>query len=290
VPLIIYLVSLIVLAGSTYARMALEGAALESVWGLVVFLLAFLIPFIGFAWAAVTAWRRLARMKQTVRAAGSSHPRVWRLLWSNMTEAGQIVILVTALPVLLWGVVVEIPTAAATVREAKAMLISSPPRYRIWYSKPTGRVLHVAGELTHGIADAVAHALRANPATRLVILDSPGGLVEEGMRLAGIIRQRGLDTGVDEHCASACTFAFMGGVQRVIFPPGRLGFHGCRDLLQFVPCDSRDGRSFLIAKGVNADFVLKGLLDTAPTTIWYPSTDELIRAGVVTKVGREVLR
>jgi hypothetical protein len=280
-------VSLAVLAGATYARMALEGAALQSVWGLAIFLLAFLIPFAGFAWAAVAAWRRLARMKQTAAAAshaGSSHARAWRSFWSNLAEAGQIVILLTALPVLLWGAVIEIPTAASTVREAKEMLIPSQPRYRIWLSKPTGRVMYVEGALTDGIAQAGAQAVGIGPSTRLVILDSPGGDLDEGIRLAAVIRQHGLDTGVDRHCASACTFAFMGGVQRVVFPPGRLGFHGCRDLLRFLPCNGTEARSFLTASGVDPSFVRKGL-GVDSDRIWYPSTDELIRAGVVTKIG-----
>lgn len=287
-PLVVYVVSLVVLGGATYARMALEEAALRSAWGLVIFLLGFLIPFASFVWATVFAWRRLAGAKRAALTADSSHPRLWRFLWSNLAEAGQIIILVTALPVLLWGAVIELPTAAATVREARGMLTPSPPRYRIWYSKPDGRVLHVEGELTDGIAEAVSQAINVSPSppTRLVILDSPGGLVEEGMRLAGIIRQHGLDTGVDRRCASACTFAFMGGVQRVLFPPGRLGFHGCHDPLWFVPCDSAEGRAFLTSNGVDPNFVRQGLVRTAPDTIWYPSTDELIRARIVTKIGK----
>ena len=40
-----------------------------------------------------------------------------------------------------------------------------------------------------------------------------------------MFRERKLATRVDGDCASACTFAFLGGVERSISPGGRLGFH-----------------------------------------------------------------
>jgi hypothetical protein len=40
-----------------------------------------------------------------------------------------------------------------------------------------------------------------------------------------MIQQRRLATRVEAGCASACTIAFLGGVERSISPGGRLGFH-----------------------------------------------------------------
>ena len=60
---------------------------------------------------------------------------------------------------------------------------------------------------------------------RTVILSGPGGRASVGFALFQMFRERKLATHVSSTCASACTIAFLGGVERTVSPSGRLGFH-----------------------------------------------------------------
>ena len=64
----------------------------------------------------------------------------------------------------------------------------------------------------------------------LIVLSSPGGLVWEGLQIAGIINDKGLNVYVpkssgkrDGNCASACSFMFFAGATRNV--EGKLGVH-----------------------------------------------------------------
>jgi len=68
----------------------------------------------------------------------------------------------------------------------------------------------------------------------VVLLDSPGGLVQQGLQLGEYFYQARIPTMIlkNDSCASACTFAFLGGhdpisgrPMRVLADGGRLGFH-----------------------------------------------------------------
>jgi hypothetical protein len=64
-------------------------------------------------------------------------------------------------------------------------------------------------------------------ASATVILDSPGGLLLEGMALGRLIRQLGFSTAVARGgvCHSACVFALLGGVFRYAAPQSSIGVH-----------------------------------------------------------------
>ena len=72
-------------------------------------------------------------------------------------------------------------------------------------------------------------ALR-NHKINLIVLSSPGGLVWEGLSIAGIVHDKGLNTYVPKNslngqgiCASACSFMFFAGKNRAA--NGKLGVH-----------------------------------------------------------------
>jgi hypothetical protein len=62
---------------------------------------------------------------------------------------------------------------------------------------------------------------------RVAVLDSPGGVIYEGARLAQEFRRRGLTTYVPDGaaCLSVCTLAFQGGARRVSHPGAVFGYH-----------------------------------------------------------------
>jgi hypothetical protein len=150
-----------------------------------------------------------------------------------------------------------------------------------------GRTLHVEG--TYGLRseDAVRRALAENRNLRDVVLAGPGGRAATGFELFRMFRERKLATRVDAGCASACTIAFLGGVERTVGPKGRLGFHrasfpgmGDNDMY-----DSNRGiRRFLIYSArLTPDFADR-VFETPADSIWVPTREELLAGKVITRV------
>lgn len=154
---------------------------------------------------------------------------------------------------------------------------------------PDGSTLTVEGSYGTGSEEAVRRALQQNPNVRTVVLSGPGGRVSTGFDLYHLFRERKLATRVDKGCASACTFAFLGGVERSLAPGGRLGFHrasfpgmGDNDLYE----SNRDLRRFLIyGVRLTPEFVNR-IFDTPPDEIWVPNQQELLAGRVITLVNR----
>jgi hypothetical protein len=84
------------------------------------------------------------------------------------------------------------------------------------------------GEIVKGDQSKLRAFLEAHPRHPAAIaFHSPGGLAVEGMSIGYFIRKQGLATRVGDAatCASACVFAFLGGVIREAAPSARLGVH-----------------------------------------------------------------
>jgi hypothetical protein len=146
-----------------------------------------------------------------------------------------------------------------------------------------GRTLVLDGRL--GIRDAqqVKDALDANPTIRTVVTAGPGGRLGTAYQIYQLIRARRLNTRAIRTCDSACTMMFLGGVQRSLGSAGRLGFHRT----SFPGMDEAeldDGnrylRDFLFYAGIETSFVRK-VMDTPPGSIWVPTPEELLDAGVI---------
>lgn len=68
------------------------------------------------------------------------------------------------------------------------------------------------------------------PNVKTIELNSYGGLVEAGYKIAELVRERGISTNVrkDARCASACTLIYQAGVHRSAHPTVRFLYHGAR--------------------------------------------------------------
>jgi hypothetical protein len=93
------------------------------------------------------------------------------------------------------------------------------------------------GRIDEGAAERLRDELaRREIGSARVYLNSPGGLLLEGMELGRLIRRRGFSTYIGRQggngtealagsCSSACVFAFIGGVFRFAPPQSRIGVH-----------------------------------------------------------------
>jgi hypothetical protein len=154
---------------------------------------------------------------------------------------------------------------------------------------PDGDTLYVEGSYGLGGEELVRRALDQNPGIRTVVLAGPGGRISVGFELYEMFRERKLATRVDDECASACTFAFLGGVERSISPGGQLGFHrgsfpGLSDNDMYE--SNRDLRRFLLNHARLTPQFVDRVIATPPDEIWVPTPQELLAGRVINRVNR----
>jgi hypothetical protein len=192
---------------------------------------------------------------------------------------GQFLIVSSSLLLVPAGVLLEAPRVTALAADA----VSATPEasWQVVATSPT--VLQIRGFFTVGIGEAVERAIEQHPALNLVVLDSPGGNVFEGVRIARAIRAHHLSTVTHTVCASACTLAFSAGGERILDRGARLGFHRCSDGVWYEDCEdgTRAGERLLVTNGIDANFVTKAF-HVPYSDMWYPSVTELQAAHVIT--------
>jgi len=154
---------------------------------------------------------------------------------------------------------------------------------RMTVSKDGGR-LHVDGNIAAGAAERFEGLLRESPAVKEVLLTSRGGRMLEAERMAALIRARGLDTRVHDHCLSACTSLLLAGRTRTAPETAKIGFHqpSFPGLSAYDLNDAIERtRAEYLAAGVEGQFVRRALA-TPAQTMWFPGPEELVEASVLT--------
>jgi hypothetical protein len=152
-----------------------------------------------------------------------------------------------------------------------------------------GTEVEVAGGLAFGTAQKLETLLDATPTIQLVQLNNIGGWVSEGAALEKVIEMHHLSTYTRGACVSACLLAFMGGQERYLARQGKLGFHEAS--VSGVGGDvasegNNQFRQVFASKGLPTPFINRALA-TPPSSMWYPTQQELLDAHVITAVVNE---
>jgi hypothetical protein len=147
-------------------------------------------------------------------------------------------------------------------------------------------VLYVSGAYGTHSEEPVRRALEQNKGIREVVLEGPGGRAAVGFELFRLFRERKLATRVETACASACTIAFLGGVERTVSRSGRLGFHrasfpGMGD--EDMHDANRDIRNFMVYSARLTPEFARRVIETPAESIWVPTHEELLAGKVVTR-------
>jgi hypothetical protein len=225
--------------------------------------------------AAVDVWWRIG----VWRAAGNHSARRGRRFWAGVARV-----------MVILGFLGFAATTAKTIPQiVEYWLIAcgdpSVGKHQLHIHRG-GTELEYVGGITFGATDEVRKLLDVDPAIRVIHLTSPGGRIGEARKLRDFIRERRLVTYAASECASACTLAFMGGVQRFIAPEAKLGFHRGRfpGLTEEELADvNKAERRWLIDAGVSSWFANRAY-STPSDSVWWPTLEELKRAGVITGI------
>jgi GYF domain 2 len=151
---------------------------------------------------------------------------------------------------------------------------------------PGGREVEIRGTLEAGVAARLEKVLRDHPGVRFVHLNSPGGWVTEGERLARVIHARRLGTYTATGCYSACVLAFAAGQPRVLDPDARLGLHSSsgRDADPMVATLGNElYQKVLLRYGVSRSLAAMSTA-TPSSDIWMPDPQQLLAGHLVDRI------
>jgi hypothetical protein len=242
------------------------------------------IPLLDAAWEIALIAATLLLTLTTIaliRALRGKELRIgrWKFYGRN-TE--QLVAILLLAPAWVLTVFHAAPVIGASALDTFRM--RPVPVWNIRYDD-RARTIHLSGGYGPGVARDLVEYLAAHHEAVAVELSGPGGRLREGMEIAELIEKRGLSTIVNKRCASACTFAFAGGKERIVAGNGVLGFHASRGpsvLLEWLK-DTNLEDAFRKQRGLDDQFIARA--NAVPcNAIWYPTHDELMAAGVVTAI------
>jgi hypothetical protein len=145
-----------------------------------------------------------------------------------------------------------------------------------------GRItIVIAGKINPGDTDAFAAELKqANQAGKSVAnvsLDSLGGNLLEGVKLAGAVRFGKISTNVEKTCASACFLVFAAGNTKSANYTAQIGVHGASEIsgAETVQSDAATVSMAKIAKKLNVPAAIIGRMVVTPPSemVWLSAAD-----------------
>jgi hypothetical protein len=135
----------------------------------------------------------------------------------------------------------------------------------------------------------------------LLVLDSPGGALIQSLELGNVVRGAGLATTVRAYdaktarfraggeCASACVYAFLGGVERTAGEGARIGVHQPYTAGDTWALSAQDGFSLMTQVAVHVKHLCGSLellipaMRTPPQQMHWFTQSELTRYAVITR-------
>lgn len=152
-----------------------------------------------------------------------------------------------------------------------------------------GSLVQLKGAIDFGLTRDLTALLEQQALIRTIQLESGGGRVAEGRGIAMLINRYGLATYTRGNCLSACTLAYMSGVQRSLGPNARLGFHSYRLnsplVALFLDPEEEMRKDMARFEGRNIEpTFLERIAATPHSDMWYPSHAELLAANVVHEI------
>ena len=165
---------------------------------------------------------------------------------------------------------------------------------RLTLTQESGATWRLEGGISPGDAERIQDRIaEVQPRPERLILQSPGGSVQDALRLGRFLRQEGIGTEMlsGEYCYSACPYLFAAGATRSLEEGAQLGVHqhyfGKSTILPaFVAVeDIQRGQgevmTYLDEMGIDP-LVMQHALTTPPDEIYVLVSEEIERYGFAT--------
>ncbi len=172
--------------------------------------------------------------------------------------------------------------------------LGAPIRFEL---APDGRMM-ATGSIVPGSADAFASEIEKRGSyIKTVVLHSPGGSVQDALRIGRLIRERKYNTEVPDgsYCASSCPLIFAGGIERIAGQKAAIGVHQVSAVTKIPNATMADGMSnaqrvsaeiqrYLSDMGVDVQ-VWTHAMDTPANELFYFKPKELLDLRLATPRG-----
>ena len=177
-------------------------------------------------------------------------------------------------------------------------MLRQPIRFEL---KPGG-VLLAEGAIDPGASVRFASEIEARGEyVKAIMLDSPGGSVDDAIAMSKLIREKRLDTRVASKglCASSCPIVFAGGINRTAEKDAVLGVHqvfnGGRDRPSAEQAmSSAQATTARVARHLQEMGIEPGLwlhaLETPPDRLYYLTPKEMAEFKLTTVVSPPLAR
>jgi hypothetical protein len=212
-----------------------------------------------------------------IRSANRHTSRGGKLLWANVARVMICLSVVLTLVKLDRSLIPQMRVLTAIARGHDPMDTVNVE------VTPDGRTIVLEGTLGAGSVDKVQKIIDASPDATTLELNSDGGRGQIAEELALRVRRRHLNTSVQDHCVSACTYIFLAGDKRELAEDAELGFHRV-SALGVVASDKsiiQGMVEYYRSAGLRESFI-DHIVATPPDDMWYPTRRELENAGVIT--------
>ena len=147
--------------------------------------------------------------------------------------------------------------------------------------------LRFGGRIGPGSAYRLQRALDAHPKIHKIVIDSPGGLIEQARRAADLVERRHLTVVVHEECSSACLIVLMASPHRLADAGAVVGLHSPSQVATVNPYFAAQGRDsadsyfqYLQAHGLSERFL--GMARSTPANdVTLVDCVDLVDAGIL---------
>jgi hypothetical protein len=186
----------------------------------------------------------------------------------------------------------SVPAHPGRAAPARELDFSSPASFEL---VGDGRML-LTGAIDPGAADRFAEEIeKRGDYIRTVVLASPGGSVNDALRIGRLIRENGFATEVEagSYCASSCPLIFAGGEERIAGEGAAIGVHQVFTVsdaamsgnqgMHSAQRTSAECQRYLMDMGIDLRVWLHAM-ETPADELFYFTADELTEFGLATRI------
>jgi ATP-dependent protease ClpP protease subunit len=159
------------------------------------------------------------------------------------------------------------------------------------YYDQTAHVIRIEGLMGHRFHRDLADALSQHGDAQAVVINSPGGLLDQAFKAAAAIKQAKLPLRVDGECASACGLMWASVPQRQMTASSRIGLHQNHTIsdlptqLTVATTQRMEDESVevLSSAGFTGD-MLRHRAETPPAKMYWLDAVDIMTSGIDAKV------